>query len=76
MGFLELVITVCAHRTPDALRRSATSVRVKSITATVRHGRSALHCAMDRRTSEMDGGALALRILRPEKDLMLVLDTR
>ena len=75
MGFLELVITVCAIAHPTLCEDQRLQY-VKSITATVRHGRSALHCAMDRRTSEMDGGALALRILRPEKDLMLVLDTR
>ena len=71
MGFLELVITVCAIADPtlceDQRLQYASGASLR---------RSALHCAMDRRTSEMDGGALALRILRTEKDLMRLLETR
>lgn len=50
------------HRRTDELSRRPSSVHLAWLTTTMRNGGSALYCAMDRRASEMECRALALRI--------------
>src|SRR5215831_18655845 len=51
------------------MRRPAFPVHVQRVAAAMHGGRAALHRAMDRRTSELEGSALALRLSGQAKSM-------
>src|SRR5262249_8132840 len=54
----------------EPVRRPAFPVHVRRVAAPVRGRRAALHRTMDRRTPQLEAGALALRVTRQAKRLM------
>ena len=62
---LSSYLTVCAIAQPTCVRGPASAIRLVGLARAMRHGGAALYRPVDRRASEVDGGALALRISGP-----------
>lgn len=66
MNLIDLIVTVCAIASPTTCEEGSPPVRVERLAAAMRDGGATLHRPVDRRASEMERRAVALRVSTPK----------